>query len=961
MPQGKPQPPQPKKKPSPEPASKAAPATFYEPDEPLRIVGEDDSARLPLVKPEPAKPAPAPPATRTRPVERSSPLDSPSQVATVGGAPSQSAVARDSGALGPYVLAGELGRGAVGVVYKAFHRDLRQHYAVKVLQDSYASSPESVERFLREARAMARLGKHPHVVQVHAVGTEAGRHYFAMDLVDGETLERRIARGGPLPEREGLELGRKILLALEYAHRQGLVHRDVKPSNVLVDARGEPHVADFGLVKDTSDRAHESRVGVAVGTPAYMAPEQASGGALVDARSDIFSAGATLYHALTGRRPFEGETAHAVMEAVLGAPIVPPRKIVPALSAPAERIILRALERDPARRHATAKAMADDIGRAIGRRVSPDPNATTAEAAAHAGASPRPVPNEYTPIKALRTNELALYAWKLGVFGLVLAPLGVLAGIGALVQLRFGAERERETGRGLAAAGTGIGAAVTAILVAAGIWVAHWSSAGQREAVVKAQLRDAHTCLRAVADAIEAFREKSGAYPPGAGTAALRKKLKDAGAGRGIAALAVDRDGEILDPWGRPLRYRAPGESHRDSYDLYSTGPNGLDERGGGDDLANFDPRFPDLLPIDERDDEIAARKLLGEARARSGGDADRELERLAAEYSSTRAGRAARELVQQRARAADAEAAASSGPTFYDLSSALAPLESDERWGQCIARCKDFLAAKPSAGDRSVVEGKLARYEEQLADAWFGGCEKAFDALATAREMMLAPGAKLDDVERAIREVARPLEALAKAHEPALAGRLAAARAGLAPRFEELRRIGRTGAWRAAVRERVWPFLVRRDLDGAQAEVERLRGEFPGLGADADLEKADVALLRGAFDRALEGGRARAGNDESLKLRGGGWVMGRIAAARDGKLSVKEASGAAREVAVLDLDDETVVRLAAAGASEATPETLSAAGLVFLASGDIARARAAFARAAAAGADVSRYLGKLD
>jgi len=263
--------------------------------------------------------------------------------------------------VGAFQIEGELGRGGMGVVYRARHPELERAVALKVVSSGRAT-PEERARFKREARLAARL-RHPGIVGVHDVGEEVGSPWIAMDLIDGPALDDRVRREGPLsPSRAG-RVGVELAEALAYAHAQGVLHRDLKPGNVLLDADGRAVLTDFGLAKDTGAGDEGlTRSGLALGTPAYMPPEQASGEPL-DHRADVYGLGATLYELLTGAPPFAGESARAVLTAVLHEDPPRPRARRPELPADLETIVLRCLEKEPAFRYPTARAVADDLRR----------------------------------------------------------------------------------------------------------------------------------------------------------------------------------------------------------------------------------------------------------------------------------------------------------------------------------------------------------------------------------------------------------------------------------------------------------------------------------------------------------------------------------------------------------------------------------------------------------------------
>ncbi|MBI4613580.1 MAG: protein kinase, partial [Planctomycetes bacterium] len=260
-----------------------------------------------------------------------------------------------------YVILDELGHGGMGIVYQARQTALGRDVALKVLIAGEDATASTLARFEREARAAARL-QHPNIVQVHDVGRRGAFHFFTMQLVVGRPLSKAI-REGLISPRQALELTQKVALALDYAHAQGVIHRDVKPQNIILDWRGEPLLADFGLAKDV--RSEElTALGESIGTPTYASPEQLGGETdRVGPRSDVYSLGATLYQLLTGQPPFVGDTLFSVIQQVLMEEPVPPRRIRANLHRDIETICLKAMEKEASRRYATAREFADDIGR----------------------------------------------------------------------------------------------------------------------------------------------------------------------------------------------------------------------------------------------------------------------------------------------------------------------------------------------------------------------------------------------------------------------------------------------------------------------------------------------------------------------------------------------------------------------------------------------------------------------
>jgi WD40 repeat protein/serine/threonine protein kinase len=263
---------------------------------------------------------------------------------------------------GDYELLEEIARGGMGIVYKARQKSLGRIVAVKMLLFGDQAGKDLAQRFRAESAAAASL-QHPNIVAIHEVGAHEGQPFFAMDFVEGQTLAQ-LASGQPLLAARAARYVKIVAEAIHYAHERGILHRDLKPSNVLIDSFDQPRVTDFGLAKRLHHESELTLSGQVLGSPNYMPPEQAAAKrGLVGRRSDVYSLGAILYHLLTGRPPFVGETLTDTLHSVLNTEPVSPRLLNPGVLPDLETLCLKCLEKEPARRYQTAQALAEDLDR----------------------------------------------------------------------------------------------------------------------------------------------------------------------------------------------------------------------------------------------------------------------------------------------------------------------------------------------------------------------------------------------------------------------------------------------------------------------------------------------------------------------------------------------------------------------------------------------------------------------
>src|SRR5881296_1273865 len=266
------------------------------------------------------------------------------------------------GELGDYELLEEIGRGAQGVVFRARQKSLNRTVALKVISLGQWASKAHLKRFRLEAEAAARL-EHPGIVPIHEVDERDGQCYFSMKFVEGGQVDEVVKRT-PISIRQAAELIVKVGRTVHYAHEHGIIHRDIKPGNILLDAKGEPHLTDFGLARLVESESSVTQTLDVLGTPSYMAPEQAVGNnAAISSLTDVYGLGAVLYQLLTGQPPFAGGTTYETIKLLLDTEPRQPRLLNPKIDRDLSTICLKCLEKDPQRRYSSALALAEDLER----------------------------------------------------------------------------------------------------------------------------------------------------------------------------------------------------------------------------------------------------------------------------------------------------------------------------------------------------------------------------------------------------------------------------------------------------------------------------------------------------------------------------------------------------------------------------------------------------------------------
>jgi serine/threonine protein kinase len=323
--------------------------------------------------------------------------------------------------VGPYRVLEQLGSGGMATVFKSYHPALDRYVAIKVLHPAFKADPQFFERFKREARIVAKL-EHPNIIPVYDFNEHNGEPYLVMRFIEGDTLKHYM-KGQPISPAEALRLIRPVGEALVYAHQQGVLHRDIKPSNIMVTKEGHVFVTDFGLARMVEAGESTLSQDMMVGTPQYISPEQAQGLKNLDGRTDIYSLGVVLYEMLAGRVPFNADTPFATIHDHIYTPLPPPSSLNPNINPDIERMLLRALAKDPNDRFATATDLLQALEKASGAQTVNVPTIA------------QPMPQSAPTAK----KKIAPWWIWLGAAALVLCLLlGLLGGLRALQKAKSG-------------------------------------------------------------------------------------------------------------------------------------------------------------------------------------------------------------------------------------------------------------------------------------------------------------------------------------------------------------------------------------------------------------------------------------------------------------------------------------------------------------------------------------------
>lgn len=348
-------------------------------------------------------------APSAAPAPGTHPDDAPPQPASAGHADGHLNRMR----FGPFQLIRRLHEGSMGALFEALDVSTGTHLALKVLPKSLAEDEELLARFKREVATLSVL-RHPNIVSFYGSYQFLGYHCFTMELINGESLAKRLAREGRLPEAEALRIAREVALGLAYAHEHGVIHRDIKPENILLTRDGTAKISDFGLAKTAQEDSRLTSAGMSVGTPYYISPEQALGGQNVDQRADLYGLGATLFHLLTGRVPFDHPSATQVMVMHVQHPPLDPRSLVPGISRGTAQLVLRLMSKAPKDRLADA----GELARSLERLANP---ALHLQAEAAQAVGPRAGARRLAGFKRWRRDPVVRTFFWLALLGLAAA------------------------------------------------------------------------------------------------------------------------------------------------------------------------------------------------------------------------------------------------------------------------------------------------------------------------------------------------------------------------------------------------------------------------------------------------------------------------------------------------------------------------------------------------------------
>jgi serine/threonine-protein kinase len=321
--------------------------------------------------------------------------------------------------IGPYRIIEQLGSGGMATVYKAYHPALDRYVAIKIMHPAFKADPQFFERFQREARVVAKL-EHPNIIPIYDFNEHQGEPYLVMRFVEGDTLKPRM-ESGPLSSAEILHLTRPVCQALAYAHQQGVLHRDIKPSNIMLSSNGDIFLTDFGLARMVQAGESTLSQDMMIGTPQYISPEQAQGLRELDGRTDVYSLGVVLFEMLTGQVPFTADTPFATVHDHIFTPLPLPTTLNPDLNPAVERMLLKALAKEPADRFETVDELLEGLEASLGPEI--------AAPSAAAETAPSPAPSAETKISQPKSRGAPWWIWAGGAAVVLLVLASLLVGL----------------------------------------------------------------------------------------------------------------------------------------------------------------------------------------------------------------------------------------------------------------------------------------------------------------------------------------------------------------------------------------------------------------------------------------------------------------------------------------------------------------------------------------------------